>query len=65
MDTVDRLLTVKEAATLLQVSEAAIRRWVYQRRIPCLKLGRLTRLRSQDVEAVMANGLRTSHPRTG
>jgi excisionase family DNA binding protein len=57
MDTVERLLTVKEAATLLQVTEAAVRKWVYQRRIPCVKLGRLTRLRREEVEAVMAKGL--------
>jgi hypothetical protein len=30
----DRLLSVKEAAQLLSCSEAAIRKWVYQRRLP-------------------------------
>ncbi len=51
------LLTVKEAADTLAVSEAAIRKWLSQRRLPSVKLGRLTRLRREDVEAIIARGL--------
>ncbi len=54
----DQLLTVKEAARLLSCSEAAIRKWVYQRRLPVVKVGRLTRLRLRDLEALITNGLR-------
>ena len=46
------LLTVKDAAQYLQCSEAAVRKWIYQRKIPHVKVGRLTRLRRQDVEAL-------------
>jgi excisionase family DNA binding protein len=56
----DQLLTVKEAAKTLAVTEAAIRKWIYQRRLPVVKLGRLTRLRLVDVERVASAGL---HPR--
>ena len=56
----DQLLTVKEAARLLSCSEAAIRKWVYQRRLPVVKVGRLTRLRMRDLEALVACGLRDS-----
>ena len=38
----DRLLTVKEAANLLSCSEAAIRKWVYQRRLPAVKVGSIS-----------------------
>jgi len=53
----DRLLTVKEAAELLACSEAAIRKWIYQRRLARVKVGRLTRLRQSDVEALVTKGL--------
>ena len=49
----DRLLTVKDAAELLSCSEAAVRKWIYQRRLPHVKVGRLTRLRLSDVKAVV------------
>ena len=53
----DQLLTVKQAAQLLSCSEAAIRKWVYQRRLPAVKVGRLTRLRARDLEALVTKGL--------
>jgi len=54
----DPLLTVKDAAQYLQCSEAAVRKCIYQRRLPFVKVGRLTRLRRQDVEALAGGGLR-------
>lgn len=56
----DQLLTVKEAAQLLACSEAAIRKWLYQGKLPVVKLGRLTRLRLSDVEALVTKSLRPS-----
>jgi excisionase family DNA binding protein len=50
----DRLLTIKEASELLACSEAAIRKWIYQRRLPRVKVGRLTRLRQRDVEGLVS-----------
>ncbi len=47
----DRLLSVKDAAALLGCSQAAVRKWVYQRRLPVVKVGRLTRVRLADLEA--------------
>jgi excisionase family DNA binding protein len=55
---VDQLLTVKEAAQRLACTEAAIRKWLYQRRLPAVKVGRLVRLRETDLEAVIAKGVR-------
>jgi excisionase family DNA binding protein len=54
----DQLLTVKEAAERLACTEAAIRKWLYQRRLPAVKVGRLVRLRETDLEAVIARGVR-------
>jgi excisionase family DNA binding protein len=51
----DQLLTVQEAAKLLACSEAAIRKWIYQRRLPALKVGRLVRVSVVDLEKFVAN----------
>ncbi len=60
----DQLLTVKQAAQVLSCSEAAIRKWVYQRRLPVVKVGRLTRLWAADIEALVATGLRRAATHT-
>ena len=52
----DQLVTVKRAADLLSCSEAAIRKWIYLRRLRRVKVGRLTRLRQCDVEAFIKDG---------
>lgn len=52
------LLSVKEAARILSCSEAAVRKWAYQRRLPAVKVGRLTRFHLADVEALIARGSR-------
>jgi len=43
------LLTLREVAALLRVSEKTLRRWVAERRIPCLRLGRVIRFERCDV----------------
>jgi excisionase family DNA binding protein len=53
---VEQLVTVKQAAERLAVSEAAIRKWLYQRRLPAVKVGRLTRLRVSDLERFVGSG---------
>ena len=53
MDGMEKLLTVKEAAEVLSCSEAAIRKWLYQRRLPAVKVGRLTRIRPSDLEGFL------------
>ena len=52
----DQLLTVRQAAERLAVSEAAIRKWLYQRRLRGVKVGRLTRLRVSDLERFIGLG---------
>ena len=48
-----RLLTVAAAAKYLSVTVSAIRRWVSQRRIPYLKVGRLTRFDRKDLDELI------------
>ena len=53
----EQLLSVKEAAQRLSCSEAAIRKWLYQRRLARVKVGRLTRIRQSELERLLAHGL--------
>jgi len=46
----DGLLSIKEAASRLSCSEAMLRKWIHQRKLPYVKVGRLTRIREEDLE---------------
>jgi excisionase family DNA binding protein len=52
----ERLLSVPDAAALLGCSSAAIRKWLCQRRLKGVKVGRLTRIRVADLEAFVRPG---------
>ena len=56
----EQLLTVNEAAGLLVCTPEAVRKWIYQRRLPAVKVGRLTRLRPRDLEGFLQE--RYKHP---
>ena len=49
-EAIQTLLKAKEAARFLNVSENTIRMWIWQRRLPVVRLGRAVRLRRQDLE---------------
>ena len=44
------LLTIKEAAKFLVCSEAMLRKWIHQGKLPRVKVGRLARIRQSDLE---------------
>lgn len=44
------LWTVKEASKMLNVSRSTLYGWVWQRRIPFVKVGRALRFSSRDLE---------------
>jgi len=54
----DRLLTVREAAHLLGLALATVYQWVYERRIPTVKLGRSVRIRLSALEQLIADSER-------
>jgi excisionase family DNA binding protein len=53
----DYLLSVKDAAQRLACSEAMLRKWMYRGKLPFVKVGRLSRLREQDLDAWVRLGL--------
>jgi excisionase family DNA binding protein len=55
----DRLLDVKEAATLLGVKPSTLYQWAYERRIPSVKLmGRALRFRLSTIEKLITDSER-------
>jgi excisionase family DNA binding protein len=51
------LLNVQEAARELKLSPHTIRAWIYQKRLPLVRLGRRVLLRRQDVEEFVNKNL--------
>jgi excisionase family DNA binding protein len=45
------LVTVGEGARLLGLKDWTMRQWISQRRFPYIKVGRLTKLRLEDISA--------------
>jgi excisionase family DNA binding protein len=52
----DQLLTPQEAAERLGTSLRFVRRLVFQRRIPYVKVGRHVRIATRDLDAFIAAG---------
>lgn len=56
------LLSVPQVAERLSVTPACIRRWILERRVATIKLGRLIRIPTSEVERLLRDGLRPARP---
>jgi excisionase family DNA binding protein len=56
------LLSVPQFAAALGVTSSCIRRWVLQRKVATVKLGRLIRVPATEVERLVSSGLRPARP---
>jgi excisionase family DNA binding protein len=54
---VNELMKVEEFAAALSVEPCTIRKWLSQRRLQPVRIGRCVRLRKTDLERIVANGL--------
>lgn len=52
------LLTIPEFATRLKVTIACVRRWIIEKRIATVKLGRLVRVPASEADRLIGDGLR-------
>jgi excisionase family DNA binding protein len=52
------LLRVDEFAAALGVTRSCVRRWILERRITSVKVGRLVRIPADEVDRLVKNGLR-------
>jgi excisionase family DNA binding protein len=60
-----RLLSVPEFASALGVTVACIRRWVLERRLASVRVGRLVRLPESELQRIVRDGFRPARPRVG
>lgn len=56
------LLSVREFAAALNITVSCARRWILERRIAVIKLGRLVRVPRSEVQRLVSSGLRPSRP---
>ncbi len=52
----ENLLTLRQVSEILNVKESTLRSWVFQRRIPCVRIGRLVRFRVSDIDLWVKRG---------
>jgi excisionase family DNA binding protein len=58
MNQTQSLMTVPQFAERLRVTPACIRRWILERRITTIKVGRCVRIQPEEVDRIIAAGLR-------
>jgi excisionase family DNA binding protein len=51
-----RLYTVPEAAEVLNVTQAAVRRWIFERRLTVVKIGSAVRIEETELARVIESG---------
>lgn len=56
------LLKVNEFAAALNVTPAAVRRWLLERKISSTRIGRLVRIPRTEIERLVGLGLRPARP---
>lgn len=44
----ERFLTVKDVSEITGIRETTIRAWIFQRKIPFVRIGRLVRIKQSD-----------------
>ena len=54
------LLTVPEFALALRIQPSCVRRWIGARRIETVRIGRLVRIPSTEVNRIIREGTRTA-----
>jgi excisionase family DNA binding protein len=61
-----QLLDVREFAQVLGVTQSCVRRWLLERKVSTVKLGRLVRIPAEECERLINEGLRPArHPEGG
>ena len=58
-----KLLSVPEFAEALSVTPACIRRWLLERKIASVRLGRLVRIPEEERDRIIEQGFRPAKPR--
>lgn len=52
------LLTIQDFAGALRVTTACVRRWITERKISSVKIGRLVRIPADEIDKLVSKGTR-------
>lgn len=59
----EELLSVGDVAQALGITVSAVRRWLLERKIASVKLGRLVRIPAGELDRIVQAGFRPAKPR--
>jgi excisionase family DNA binding protein len=59
----NELLTIPEFAACLKITVACVRRWITEKRVATVKLGRLVRIPATEVDRFVEDGFRPARNR--
>ncbi|PYU28496.1 MAG: DNA-binding protein [Acidobacteria bacterium] len=62
MSSENRLLKAEEFAAALNIKSSCVRRWILERRIVTVKVGRLVRIPAAEIDKIIRAGLRPIKP---
>lgn len=54
----ENLKTVPEVAKYLRVQQSTLRRWIFERKIETVRIGRAVRIRQEVVDEMIERGIR-------
>jgi len=54
---IENLLTIPEAAKTLRISSHTLRSWIFQKKVPVVRLGRRVLFREKDLEKMIEKGI--------
>jgi excisionase family DNA binding protein len=57
-----KLLSIPQFAEQLGVTSSCIRRWVLERKVGVIKIGRLVRIPATEFDRIVAEGTRVARP---
>jgi len=63
--TLTRLYTVPQAAEALNVTQAAVRRWIFQRRLAVVRIGSAVRIEETELARLIEVGRQPRWPSLG
>jgi len=52
-----KLYNIKEVAETLSVKQATVRSWIFQKKLPVVKLSRAVRVKESVLEGILEGGL--------
>jgi excisionase family DNA binding protein len=57
---IENLLNITEASRALKISPHTLRSWIFQKKVPIVRLGRRILFREKDLEKMIEDGIQES-----